>query len=253
MNMLMRALSAEALKLRGTLALWMSLIAPAAVVGLVVLQVLAMDLSKAKVNPPEQAWENFIMMVVSLWALLMMPLFITLQSALIAGLEHSNQQWKHLLSLPVPKGVHYLAKLIALMGLVMLALAVLGLLLPLGGWVLAEFKPQAHIAGPVPWDTLARLIPACFAAGVLMMAIHTWVSTRWRSFTVAVSFGMVATVAGFLIMQSQEYGKFYPWSMPMQLVAGDGENLRFAVVASLSGGLLVALAGLWGFVRREDI
>lgn len=253
MSLLLRALSAEALKLRGTLALWMSVIAPAAVVGLVVLQALVMDLSKAKVLPPEQAWEGFIMMVVQLWALLMMPLFITLQSALIAGLEHGNQQWKHLLSLPVPKGVHYLAKLAALMALVMLALTVLGLLLPLGGWLLAQFKPQTHIAGPVPWAVLARMILACFATGVLMMAIHTWVSTHWRSFTVAVSVGMVATVAGFLIMQSPDYGKYYPWSMPMQVVARDGVNLEFAVVASLCGGLLVALAGLWGFVRREDI
>lgn len=252
MNILMRALSAEALKLRGTLALWMSFIAPALVVALIVLQMTIRDATRPVTMAPAEAWEAFAGMVLQLWAFLMMPLFITLQSALLAALEHGNQQWKHLLSLPLPKGTHYLAKLVALLALTALALVVLGLLLPLGGWVLMRLKPQLGLGGPAPWRLLATAIPACFAASVLIMAIHTWVSIRWRSFTVAVSVGMAATVAGFLIMQSREYGMYYPWSMPLQVFAGGGEHLRFAVTASLLGGTLVALAGLWNFVRRED-
>lgn len=252
MNMMVRALSAEALKLRGTLALWMSLIAPVLVVALVVLQMTIRDISRPVPLPPSEAWEAFAGMVLQLWSFLMMPLFITLQSALIAGLEHGNHQWKHLLSLPVPKGAHYLAKLAALLALTALALLVLGLLLPLGGWLLMRLQPELGIGGPAPWGMLATAIPACFAASALIMAIHTWVAIRWRSFTVAVSIGMAATVAGFLIMQSRKYGMYYPWSMPLQVFAGGGEHLRFAVTASLLGGSLVSLAGLWDFVRRED-
>lgn len=252
MSMLMRALSAEALKLRGTLALWMSFIAPALVVALIVLQMTIRDVTRPVAMAPAEAWEAFTGMTLQLWAFLMMPLFVTLQSALIAGLEHGNHQWKHLLSLPVPKGIHYLAKLAALMALTALALVVLGSLLPIGGWVLMQLQPELGLAGPAPWRLLATAIPACFAASVLIMAIHTWVATRWRSFTVAVSVGMAATVAGFLIMQSRQYGMYYPWSMPVQVFAGAGEHLRFAVSASLSGGALVSLAGLWNFARRED-
>lgn len=252
MNVMMRALSAEALKLRGTLALWMSFIAPMLVVALVVLQLTIADISRPGTMSPLKAWETLVVMVLQLWAFLMMPLYITLQSALLAGLEHGNHQWKHLLSLPVPKSVHYLAKLAALLALTALALLVLGLLLPIAGWLLMHLHPELGISGPAPWHKLATTIPACFAASVLIMAIHTWVAVRWRSFTVAVSVGMAATVAGFLIMQSQTYGMYYPWSMAVQVTAGGGEHMRFAVTASLLGGCLVSLVGLWNFVRRED-
>lgn len=252
MKMLMCALSAEALKLRGTLALWLSFVAPVLVVALIVLQMTIRDVTRPEPMAPAEAWEAFAGMVLQLWAFLMMPLFITLQSALLAGLEHGNQQWKHLLGLPLPKGVHYLAKLAALLALTALALLLLGLLLPVGGWVLMQLRPQLGLGGPAPWRLLGTALPACFAASLLIMAIHTWVSIRWRSFTVAVSVGMAATVAGFLIMQSRKYGMYYPWSMPLQVFAGGGEHLRFAVSASLLGGCLVSVAGVWNFVRRED-
>lgn len=251
MIMLMRALSAESLKLRGTLALWMSLIAPATVVGLVVLQLLSMDM-RGGPKPAAQAWDGYLSAVLHLWAFLMLPLFITLQSALIAGLEHGNQQWKHLLSLPVPKGAHYLAKLLAQLGLVALSLLALAALLPLGGWVLGQLRPQTGLVGMPDWILLARSIAGCFAASLLIIAIHTWVATHWRSFTVAVSFGMVATVAGFLIMQSRKYGMYYPWSMPVHAIVGGGEHLRFVAWAGSLGGVVIALAGMRHFVRRED-
>lgn len=247
-----RALAAEALKLRGTLALWMCLIAPATVVGLYVLQFTFMDLAARTTLPPDQAWLAFTKSALSLWAFLMLPLFVTLESALLAGLEHANQQWRHLLALPLPKGVHYLAKQFALMALLALAMVAMFLLVPLGGWLLAPLQPAFGIAGPPPWGYLASSIAACYAASLLIVSLHTWASLRWRSFTVAVAIGMTATVIGFLMMQSSKFGPFYPWAMPVKVFAGEGRHLAFVVQAGGIGGVLVALAGLWGFTRRES-
>ena len=94
-------------------------------------------------------------------------------------------------------------------------------------------------------------MPACVAA-LLIVAIHTWVAIRWRSFTVAVSVGMSATVVGFLIGQSARFGHWYPWSMPMQVFGDAGEHLRFVMVAGAAGGVVFALLGLWDFLRRES-
>lgn len=248
-----RALSAEALKLRGTLALWMSLIAPVAIVLLVVLQLGLSRMAKQPTLAPAEAWGHYMLAAVTLWAFLMMPLFITLQSALLAGLEHGNHQWKHLFALPVPKGVHYLSKLAALTGMLALAMLVLLAAIPVGGWMLSVLQPKLGIAGAPPLGRLSRDLSAIFAAGWLITALHTWIALRWRSFTVAVSIGMVATVAGFLIMQSKDYGYLYPWSMPVSAVAGNGLRMAFVVKAGLIGGALATLAGLWSFVRREDL
>lgn len=248
-----RALSAEALKLRGTLALWMCLIAPLAIAALVVLQLGLRDIAKPASFTPEESWIRYALAAETLWAFLMMPLFITLQSALLAGLEHGNHQWKHLFALPVPKGVHYLGKLFALTAMLALAMLVLFALIPAGGWLLSLLQPKLGIAGAPPLGTIARDLSAIFTAGLLITALHTWIALRWRSFTVAVSIGMVATVAGFLVMQSRDYGYLYPWSMPISALAGEGVHMGFVVRAGLIGGVLVTIAGLWDFVRREDL
>ncbi|MGH8028611.1 MAG: ABC transporter permease, partial [Arenimonas sp.] len=170
---------------------------------------------------------------------------------LLAGLEHGEHQWKHLLALPVPRHVHYVAKWLVLVAMLAAAFAVLCVLVPLGGAVLMAVKPSLGIGGPPPWAWLLRTSAACFAASMLIVALHTWIALRWRSFTVAVAIGMSATVCGFLIGQSERFGHWYPWSMPVQVMAGTGQFLAFVAWAGVLGGLLVTALGLVDFLRRE--
>lgn len=251
MSALLRALDAERLKLRGTLAAWTCVIAPATVVLLYVLQMAFSRVPASFSTTPAKAWMMYSQSVLALWLFLMLPLLVTLQSALLAGLEHADHHWKHLLALPLPRGIHYLAKLLVLAAMVLAGFAVLLLLLPPGGLALMVLKPAIGLAGLPDVAWLLRSAALAFAASLLMVAIHTWVSIRWRSFTVAVSVGMGATVAGFLIGQSERFGHWYPWSMPMQVLAGDGKYADFVVAAGLLGGAVVALLGLADFSRRE--
>ena len=251
MTALLRALDAERLKLRGTLAAWTCVIGPATVVALYVLQLSVSRIPASYVADPTRAWLSYSQSVMVLWLFLMLPLLISLQSALLAGLEHADRHWKHLLALPLPRGVHYLAKLIALAAMVATGFIVLLVLLPLGGWVLMQVKPAFGLAGLPDFGAWLRAAGLAFAASMLMVALHTWISIRWRSFTVAVSLGMAATVAGFLIGQSERFGPWYPWSMPMQVLAGKGEHGLSVAVAGLIGAVLVAGLGLADFRRRE--
>ena len=132
--------------------------------------------------------------------------------------------------------------LVAMALLAMTLMTLLLLLIVLGGGLLG---------GPPPWAFLLSRIPAIFAATLLIIALHNWIAIRWRSFTVAVSIGMTATVAGFLIGQSKSFGHRYPWSRPVQVLAGDGERLEYAVLVGLLGGMVVAALGLWDFLHRE--
>ncbi len=67
----------------------------------------------------------------------------------------------------------------------------------------------------------------------------------------AVATGMTATVAGFLIGQSARFGPWYPWTLPMQVFAGQGELMGQVAVTGLLGGVAAVALGLWDFVRRE--
>jgi len=95
MYILIRALGAETLKLKRTLALRLAFIAPLVVPGFILLAFLGQDGAYVE-SPPENAWVGFAQMVNIFWSLLILPLFITLQAALLAGVEHQNEQWKHL-------------------------------------------------------------------------------------------------------------------------------------------------------------
>jgi hypothetical protein len=250
MNLLARALSAETVKLRRTLALWMCAIAPAVVVALLVLQ---MTVQRGPPTPlaPDQAWGMYAAGVLGIWCFLMLPLFVTLQSALLAGLEHADNQWKHLLALPLPRHVHYAAKWLVLVGMVAAAFVLLVLFAAVGGYVLMALQPALGLAGPPPWGWLLRMAAGAFAASLLIVSLHAWLALRFRSFTVAVSIGMSATVCGFLIGQSARFGPWYPWAMPVQVMGGKGENADFVIAAGLIGGALVALVGLWDLARRD--
>lgn len=251
MSPLARAVSAELLKLRGTLAAWMCLIAPATVVSLYVLQVSFSKIVPRSSENSAESWYFFTQSILVLWAFLMLPLFVTLQSALLAGLEHGETQWKHLLALPVPRRVHYLAKVLLLTAMVLAAFVVLLLLIPVGGWLLMLLKPAFGLHGMPPWSDLLTSAAASFAASWLIIAVQIWVAIRWRSFTVAVAVGMSATVVGFLVGQSERFGPWYPWSLPMQVYAGHGEHAAFVVCLGVSGGLLATLLGLADYLRRD--
>jgi hypothetical protein len=245
----LRALDAERLKLHRTLALRMAVVTPAVVVALCVLQ---LGLADAGMNQsdPKLAWRAFAGASFAVWAFLMLPLFVTLEAALLAGIEHADRQWKHLLALPLPRSAHYLAKWVALVALLVGASLVFVVLIALGGWVLMHAHPKSGLAGWPPWGWLLRRCLGMVAAALLMATIQLWVSLRWSSFTVAVAAGMAATVAGFMIGQSR-WGHLYPWSMPVQLFTRRGDHAAFAVAASAAGAALALALVVWHLTRRE--
>lgn len=245
------ALAAEVLKIRSTLIPWICVLAPTVVVLMYVLQMATVGLSSEYAPTPEEAWGAFTQSVLALWALLMLPMFVALQSAFLAMLEHGNRQWKHLLALPVPRRNHYLAKGLALAGILLLASMMLVVLVPLGGWFLQFARPELNLAGSPPWGTLVVRVSAIIAAAGIMSALQLWLALRFPNFAVVVGIGMAATVAGFLIGQSQRFGPFFPWSMPLNTLGGDGERMYWIAIAGIAGGLLVGAIGLLDLLRRN--
>jgi len=251
MSPLLRALSAESLKLRHTLALRMCLIAPAVVVALFVAQMSLLSHSSRPPTDSAKAWLGLSENILTLWSLVMLPLFVTLQSALLASIEHSDRHWKHLLALPVARRVHYLAKLLVLIGMVVTASALLALFICIGGALLMLVQPAIGLAGAPPLAYLAEKSACMLAASLLMVALQNWIAIRWNSFTVAVSFGMTATVIGMMVVQSKALGPWYPWSMPTMAISFDGAFASIAVAVALIGGVVATAIGLIDFERHE--
>lgn len=117
MNAITRSLSAEFLKIRKTLALGLTTVAPCVIL-LAVFAFYMRDskyfMSRGGNNP----WTQLNQFAFLYWNLLMVPLFITLETALLGQLEDQPKNWKLLYTQPIPRWSLYFAKQITAMGLI---------------------------------------------------------------------------------------------------------------------------------------
>jgi lantibiotic transport system permease protein len=252
MHYLTRALGAEARKQHRTLALLLTLVAPA-VVAVLQFAMLMQNATRVAGRAPTGAeWESTMRSVWVLWSLLMLPLFITLETALTAQLDHASRSWKWLFAQPVPRWAYYTAKLVANAGLIALSTAIMALLAPLVGLGLRAFRPGAGYEGAVPLGFIWEHAALVFVGGLLIVALHTWVAMRWPNFAVACALGIVATFCAVMVVNSQ-YVNEYPWTLPGYAVfALQDTGVAWTALALSAGGALVAgVLGCWDFCRQD--
>ncbi|HSR32618.1 MAG TPA: ABC transporter permease [Anaerolineae bacterium] len=246
-----QALKAERLKMKRTLALWLAPIAPLVIIGLQLAVVLERQ-AYFRTQDASDAWVQYGGQTVFLWTMLMLPLFITLETALLGNLEHSNQQWKHLFALPIPRAAVYAAKQVSGMAIIGLSMVAMYVYIVLSGLGLRLIAPDLGFEAPVPWGEFFEYIALGYLASWLIISIHTWVSLRWHSFVVASAVGIVAMVIAVVLFQS-DWNQWYPWAIPGMVAYGleEGTDTLPQLLIGILGGVAVALVGGWDVVRRD--
>lgn len=249
---LRRAVSAETLKLKRTLAVWMVLIAPSVVVALNF--VMLLDRGAQYLTEADTAWQALAKNVLLFWALMMLPLFITLETALLGGVDHNSQQWKHLYALSIPRWAIYAAKSIIALILIGASTLVLWLETMAAGLLLHALKPEIPTGWPVPAGELLQPMLLTFLIAWCIIAVHLFVALRWQSFTFAIGFGIATAVINFMVIQSEKWSKAFPWSWPGYAIMEEGADfLPVALALGLAGGVIVGLIGMWIVSRREVV
>lgn len=263
MTYITHALHAELLKSKRTLAFWLTLIAPAVVISLQVAMMwdqYSYHLEQSKLFG--SAWVFYTQQTLVIWSLLMLPLFVTLETALVAQWEHHSQQWKHLFALPVSRGALYAAKYICGVAFIGLSCTALIALILLTGLGFRYVFPGLGFETAPPLGEMALYGLLMFLGSWLVIAIQTWVAQRWSNFAIASGVGIALTVASVIVIQSK-YAGFYPYTLPALVANGFSENigaLNFFAEGVLPvkellfgsiGGLIAAALGGWHFVRRD--
>jgi lantibiotic transport system permease protein len=255
MRYYLRALSVEHLKLKRTLTIWMVLVAPFVVNLMYFLTLLDYGETHHEYDP--EAWTRYMQSVLSMWSILMLPLLITLQSALLGNSEHANQQWKHLFALPLPRWSYFAAKWTLLFELILLSSVFNFGFAIVGGWGIHQVYPTMGLTlDAIPWLDLFITNSKIFLAAILMLSIHTFISLRWQNIIISIGSGMVAVVASLFVMRSDTWGLLYPWTLPFMTFAMDNPattTLTQIMLISLVGGALFALFGMWELTRRETM
>ena len=259
MTYLVVATRMELFKLKRTLALAVAVVVPLALLGMLAANLLSRDPNQVL---PSSPWDTFVVnFALFLWCVLALPLLVTLETALLAGLEHGQKHWQDLFALPIPRWSLYGAKLLAGAGLLALSMLVLGLGLGLEGAMLNVLRPSFGLGGPIPWLDILRSMSVVFGATLLLLSLLTWVATRWPSFAVPSGVGITGTVIALILDISSKadfWARMFPWSMPLSAVAPINDNRTLeshalALTLGIVGGLVVAVLGAWDITRRDVI
>jgi ABC-2 type transport system permease protein len=183
---------------------------------------------------------------------MMLPLFVTLETALISNLEHVQHNWKLLYVQPVPRWAIYAAKQLTNLALIAASMAILIGLMFAGGLLLYSIFPQYNFTDPFPLGWTLKLSGLVFVSAWLIISIHMWISARWQSFVVACGAGITATVVAVFAFGS-DYARWYPWTIPgiIAMEASSGPELTSMLTIGIAGGLLACLLGGWDVGRRE--
>ncbi len=241
---LIRALHAESLKLKRTLAVRMVFVAPLFIAAL---NFFAMY-ERRNITPEFDMWDTISKISLSAWAVFMMPLLITLETALLNGVDHGEKNWKHIFALPIPRSSVYAAKLIMAQLLIAASTIFLVLINILVGLALMRLRTEMANAGAPPYGWLFKHAALVWLASWLIIAIHTWVSIRWPGFALALGTG-VGGVFFALFATSAKIGKYYPWLLPINVLSA--ERLNMALWLGIVGGLVASVIGCLEFIRRD--
>ena len=243
----LRVLWAESLKMKRTLALWMVPIGPSLVVLLQIVVLWRGPLRGQSVD----MWPVTMRGVFTLWTILMLPMLLTLESALVAALEHNGDQWKNVMALPAARWNFYVAKLCVVASMLFASTVLLGFGIAFAGKIVPVLRPEVKFAAAVPWQSIATMVLKVAGLTFLALAIQHWISLRWRSFTVAMGAGIVAMVISFVVINSEKWGRIYPWSLPTRVLAPGAIDLAPILLLALGGGIVAAALGCWDFCRRD--
>lgn len=242
---MVRMIRSEWLKLRKSVIWLLALVGPliAALTGL-------LDGSGAGFGG--DPWLAVLVPMAALYAMLFLPMLTGVFASVVCRYEHVGGGWKQLLALPVSRSQVYVVKLlftmllVAIMQLLFLA-AVLGVGIRLG------------FPGPVPWPELLRSAAGGWVACLPLAALQLAVSAAWTSFAAPLAVNVIFTLPNILIVNSADYGPYYPWAQPLLAMLPHSDAYNFGAfhvptmtLAIVVGGsfVLFLAAGLIHFTKK---
>lgn len=237
--MLHTYLLAEILKLRRSLALLLCIAAPSCVAILNML--IALD------HEGPVALAMFGIGAAAFWAFAMLPLAATALSVLMAQMEHGPRTWDHMLTMPGARPRIYVAKALAMIGLI-LAMSVL-----LFGEILVSARLVAAlhpVVGSLDAGELAATLARMAAAAGLLCMLQLWVALHFRSFVPPLVFGIGGTFVAVAATSARQ-GAYFPWLMAVNVLATDPARQSLSLALGAGGGMVVLALMLVHLNRRE--
>ncbi|MCP4546268.1 MAG: ABC transporter permease subunit [bacterium] len=203
---LCRSFGAEVLKLKGTLALWGTLLGPLFLAGMNFLIYFIHEelLIEGGGNP----WAVLFGNTFNIWAMMFLPLLMTVIVYLVCNVEHRASAWKHVYALPLPRWSVYITKYLILVFLLFLANGTLVLLQYLTAFLLWKIYPAIAFAD-FAYDALIMMsFLKVTLASLGMLTIQFVISINVRNFVLPLGLGIFSIIASLFLMRWEHIDLF---------------------------------------------
>lgn len=167
-------------------------------------------------NSPLGHWLKYSSVILGVNCIFLLPLVIIFQCFSINNIEHRDDMWKILFSLPIPRWSTYSAKFFYLLLLNGLYLSLLAIFIIISATILDLLKPEYKFNEFNFSAILFKLHLKLFLVSTSILSIQFLLSLVWSDFLKPMGIGLLLTVFGVIAANlSWEYAFIIPYSHPM--------------------------------------
>ena len=209
-NQYSKAVKAELLKIKSTVAIRLALVYP--LIPVLIYGIVMFYFQEKVMNNHGNTWQFFNTIVWNFWSSFAFLPLIGLQTILINNLENSNNGWRNLFSLPFPRKHIYMSKLSIVILLTILSLAALSIYVLLYGLICSFMVPQFGFQNyQIPLEFLYK--PAFVAIGSLgVISVHYFLSVFVKNIYISFGAAIFFTIISLFLIQKENIAIYSPWS-----------------------------------------
>lgn len=213
MGQFIRKISTEFIKSKKTFAWWLVIVG-AAFTPFFVSFIFLSKWRHLIPQPGHNPWDEFTEMSWKLMGFMYTPFFVVLLTCLFFNIEHKNNTWKHIFTLPIRKGNIFFEKLLTL--IVFIAIFYL-LYIPIWigcGYVVGLIKPQLKLTAHMPdYLKLFNLCFHSFVSSLGLLSIHFWLSIRFKNMIIPIGIAVLCGIIWLVLYQGRaEEITYFPYS-----------------------------------------
>lgn len=185
--------STEMLKLRRTVAWWLTIVFP---LGSVLLGSLILYAQRDRVSADQVMYINNFCGMVAFF----LPFYAVLMVSFFCQIEHRNSMLKHLYALPVTRRAFYYGKLAAILTLLSVAFLLTLIFLYLSFFILGFITPKLRLTSEFAHGYLFLLMARTFISAFALVVIQYLLSMKWKNVVAAVSVGTGLIILPIAVM-----------------------------------------------------
>lgn len=198
------------------------------------------------IKPGDDPWNVFITQHATVWSILMLPLLSAILAGIVTSLEHSNNQWKYILTLPFDRSYLFMSKLLLILVFIIVSSSILGMGMLISGRFL-------QLPGDFQVIKLVETLGAAICGVFAVLTIQFWLSIRIHNPAIPLAIAVCGTILAVFFAQSA-YTRWLPWVYPIYVLPIELNEhvtvVRYLII-SVIVGLVFIVIGLRDFLRRD--